>query len=104
MGVVDMPSIEHGTQAFTISPGATLIITTRFSNGPNRGPVWSLADPDSGQAVPALLITFDHSKNRDAPPPGGPGGPGTHEVFYRCKVRSESTQNVSFHMERFLPQ
>jgi hypothetical protein len=99
-----MPSILHGTEVFTISPGQTLLLTTTFSPGPNQGPVWTLADPDSGQPVPALLITFDHSKNRHAPPPGGPGGPGTHEVFYECKVRSQSSRDVSFHMEFFLPQ
>jgi hypothetical protein len=54
--------------------------------------------------VPAILITFDYSKNRNAPPPGSPGGPGTHEVFYQCKIRSDSTQTISFGIEYFLPK
>jgi hypothetical protein len=99
-----MPSIVRSNGPFTIAPNQTLIATTTFSPQPNQGPVFTLADPNSGQPVPAILITFDHSKNRNAPPPGGPGGPGTHEVFYQCKIRSESTQSISFGIEFFLPK
>jgi hypothetical protein len=60
------------------------------------------ADPKSGQRVPAILITFDLGKCRKAPPLGG-GGPGTHEVFYKWKVRSESSQAVTFSPEFFDP-
>jgi hypothetical protein len=98
-----MPSIVHGGETFTIAPGATLVLTTTWSPGPNQGPVFVMADPFSGQSVPAILITFDYSKCRNAPPPGGPGGPGTHEVFYQWKVRSESTQAVTFRPEFFNP-
>ena len=97
-----MPSIVHGGETFTIAPGATLVLTTTWSPGPNQGPVFVMADPHSGQPVPAILITFDYSKCRHAPP-GGQGGPGTHEVFYQWKVRSESTQAVSFKPEFFDP-
>ena len=99
-----MPGIVRANGPFTIAPGQTLIATTSFSPGPNQGPVHTLADPNSGQAVPAILITFDYSKNRNAPPPGSPPSRGTHEVFYQCKIRSESTQTVSFGIEYFLPK
>jgi len=59
-----MPGIVRFNGPFTIAPGQTLIATTSFSPGPNQGPVHTLADPNSGQAVPAILITFDYSKNR----------------------------------------
>jgi hypothetical protein len=98
-----MSAIVRANGPFTIAPGQTLIATTAF--GPaNQGPVHTLADPDSGQAVPAILITFDYSKNRNAPPSGSSGGGGQHEVFYQCKIRSQSTQAVSFGVEFFLPR
>lgn len=94
--------IVHGGETFTIAPGATLSLITTWSP-PNQGPVFVNADPQSGQRVPAILITFDFGKCRHAPPPGGPGGPGTHEVFYKWKVRSESSQAVTFSPEFFDP-
>jgi len=97
-----MPGVVHGGETFTISPGGTLLLTTTWSPGPNQGPVFVMGDPVSGQEVPAILITFDYSKCRHAPT-GGQGGPGTHEVFYQWKVRSESTQAVSFKPEFFDP-
>ena len=93
--------IVHGGETFTIAPGATLSLITTWSP-PNQGPVFVNADPKSGQRVPAILITFDYSKCRNAPA-AGHGGPGTHEVFYQWKVRSESTQGVSFKPEFFDP-
>jgi|SRR5271167_3874043 len=98
-----MAGIVEGGEVFTIAPGATLVITTTWSPGPNQGPVFAMADPVSGQDVAAILITFDYSKCRNAPPPGKQGG-GLTEVFYQWKVRSESTEAVKFKPEFFDPK
>ena len=98
-----MPSIVHGSEKFTIAAGQTLYMTTTWSPGPNQGPVFCLADPTPGQEIEALLTTFDYSKCRNAPEGGG-NAPGTHEVFYQYKVRSESRGPVTFGMEFFNPK
>jgi hypothetical protein len=102
-----MPAIVHGPGRYTIAPGGVLIITTTWphvpgTSGPNHGPVFALADPDSGQRVEVKLITYDYSKCRQAPTGGG--GPGSTEVFYQYKVRSESTDAVTFTMEYYDPK
>jgi hypothetical protein len=89
-------------QTNTIAKGATLHWTWNWQNipnvGPNHGPVFFMADPDSHQAAEVRLVTLNLAKCRNAPSGPGPGNPGT-EVFYAFDVRNESSIDARYRIE-----
>lgn len=99
-----MPTVERSPETFTISAGATLRLETTFDGGADKGPVWTMVDPDGDQPVNALLTVFGHSKCHRIPEePLLGSGRFTPEVFYECEVHNRSSEAVSFHLQFMLP-
>jgi len=100
-----MPSYVRVNRPFmTIQAGQTLYYRWTWEDeppgsGPNKGPVFFMADPIShrdtqhrpGPAAEVKLTTYDLTKCRH-----GPGGANEFEVFYEFKIRCEcSDPNAS---------
>src|SRR5262249_62142237 len=93
-----MPAIVPGPGHYTLALGSVLIISTTWPHvpgvsGPNHGPVFAMADPDSRQRVEARLVTFDYSKCRHAPNGGGGAGPDGG-VFQHKKLNDSSGEGL----------
>ena len=90
-----MPTYHKVDNGYTIGPNQTQQWWWHwFGSGPNQGPVIFTADPKSQQSAEVRLFTYDLAKCR-----GAPNSPNGNEVFYRFKIRNESSIAAAFNLE-----